>query len=134
MTSERTKNALRAVMENHSHVSLNILTGPASPLLGMYSGQDTQQIVSNSIAAGIETWLTFQYLGQSASAVELSMARRLAIQAVAPSFIMGAGVAYGAFAATEVHKDSTTLDKASSVGGLATGSTKKQKIARLGGL
>ena len=76
----------------------------------------------------------FQYLGQSASASEMTMARRLAIQAVAPSFIMGAGVAFGAFAATEVHKDSTTLDRVSSLGGLATGSDEEQKIARLGGL
>ena len=55
MASKRTEKAFRDVFENHIHVSLNILTGPVSPFLGMYSGQDTQRIVSNTIASGIET-------------------------------------------------------------------------------
>lgn len=134
MTREERLQHMRAVMENHSHVSINILTGPASPLLAMYGGQDTQQIVNNSIAAGIETWLMFQYIGKTATPLEMSGARNLLIRSVAPSLTMGAAVGLGVFAATEVHKDSTTLDKAGSLGGVATGSTKKQKIARLGGL
>ena len=125
---------MRAGMENHSHVSINILTGPASPLISMYSGQDTQQIVSNSIAAGIETWLMYQYLGKNIVPFEMSGARNLVIRSVAPSLTMGAAVGIGVFAATEVHKDSTTLDKAASLGGVATGYSKKQKMARLGGL
>lgn len=59
---------------------------------------------------------------------------RIATRAVGSAAAIPLAAAIGTGAAVELHGQSTQMDKMSSLSGSGTGSTRKQRVARLGGL
>lgn len=59
---------------------------------------------------------------------------RIAARAAGSTAAIPLAAAIGTLAAVELHGESTRMDKMSSLSGGGTGSTRKQRVARLGGL
>ena len=125
---------MEAVMRQQTQISLAILTGPVMPMAQLVKGDDPQRVVATQVGAAIETWLVYQALGYTASIGEGWMVKQIIRRAMFPTQVMLGAAAIGVAAAVEVHGNSTTIDKTASLGGVPTGKTQKQRMARLGGL
>lgn len=90
------------LMQQH-RVNQSILMGPASPFVSYAQGDSTDEIVSTSISAGMQTWLAIILLGGGETKMaDVSHARKLVAWRMAtagltlavPLAIVG-GVSYG---------------------------------------
>lgn len=126
--------SIEAVMRRQNQVSLSIIGGPTLPIFQLAQGTPATEIAGTSLAAGIETWLFYQYLGQSATFAEKQMAKHLLKKAMLPYAGMTGAVYLGVAAAVEGHRKSSVVEKTASLGGIAHGKTQKRRMSSLGGL
>lgn len=125
---------LEAVARQQNQVSMAILTGPVMPMFQLAKGEDPQRVIATQAAAAMEAWVVLQAIGHTAAFGEGWMAKQIVRRAMFPTQVMLGAPVIGITAAVGVHGQSTAIDKTASLGGVPTGKTQKQRMARLGGL